>query len=124
MKNRQGLKGAKRLILCQFGITACIALVAFLVSGGIASLSAVLGGLVSALPNAIFARKLFQYQGAHAAKKIVNGFYKGEALKLGLSIVMFMLVFKYCKIMPLVFFITYIVAQMVIWFAPLFFNKK
>lgn len=121
MKNQQGLLGARRLILCQLGVTIVVALLATLLSSRIAGLSALLGGLVSALPNAYFARTMFQHQGANAAKQIVNGFYKGEALKMVLTIVLFTAVFKFFIIMPLVFFSVYILAQMVFWFAPLMF---
>ncbi len=121
VKNEQGLRGAQRLVAYQLVITTLIALTAVMVSGVTAGLSAILGGLVSLLPNAYFARTLFQHQGARAAKKIVNSFYKGEAVKIALSVVMFALVFAFFSIVPLVFFATYIVVQMAFWFAPLLF---
>ena len=124
VKNKHGLRGAYRLFASQLGITLLIALIAALVSGGMAAKSAVLGGLLSVLPNALFARKLFQYQGARAAKQIVNSFYYGEALKIVMSIILFALVFAFCSIKPVVFFATYIVVQMVLWFAPLLFANK
>ena len=124
VKNQQGLRGENRLFACQIGITFIIAAIAALISGGIGALSAVLGGLVSAVPGAYFARKLFQYQGARAAKQIVNSFYKGEALKIVLSVLLFTLVFIFSNINPVVFFATYIVVQMAFWFAPLIFANK
>lgn len=124
MKNRQGLKGAQRLLLIQFGVAMLIAVVSQLVSGRTAAFSAIVGGLVCVVPNACFVRNLFKHNGARAARQIVNGFYKGEALKLTLSIVLFALVFKFLKINPLVFFVAYIAAQMVFWFAPLIVINK
>jgi ATP synthase protein I len=126
VKNQHGVRGAKRLLACQLGITILLATIALLISGSVAATSALLGGLVSTLPNAYFAIKLFRYQGAHAARQIVNSFYKGEASKLVLSVILFTLVFKCYKPIPLVFFAVYIVAQMVFWFAPLIFvhNRK
>ena len=126
MRNWQGLLGARRLMVCQLSVTVAIAIIALLLSGATACKSALLGGLVSALPNACFARMMFQHQGAHAAKQIVNSFYKGEALKMVLTIILFTAVFKFFIIMPFVFFAVYIVAQMVFWFAPLIFvsNKN
>ena len=98
------------------------AAIVMLFSTMVAGVSAILGGLVSIVPTAYFARKLFRYQGAHAARQIINSFYKGEALKIALTIILFALVFKFFNIIPLVFFAVYIMAQMVFWFAPLIFR--
>jgi ATP synthase protein I len=124
VKNQQGLHGANRLFAWQLGITLLLALIAMVVSGLTAAMSALLGGLVSIVPNAYFARKLFRHQGAQAAKQIVNSFYKGEASKIALSIAMFAVVFKFYTTTPLIFFTVYIVVQMVFWFAPLIFSTK
>ncbi|WP_242602195.1 F0F1 ATP synthase subunit I [Legionella nagasakiensis] len=124
MKNQQGLRGARRFFACQLGITVLISALSALISGGTAALSAVMGGLISALPNAYFARKLFRCQGARAAKQIVNNLYKGEALKIILSMILFSLVFVFFKVVPTAFFAAYIVTQMVFWFAPLIFVNK
>jgi len=124
VKNEQGLQGARRLLAYQLGMGLVIAAFAGIVSGAEAALSAMLGALISAVPNAIFAKKLFQYQGARAAKKIVNSFYQGEAIKLFLSIFLFSLVFIFFSVNPLVFFAAYIMTQMVLWFAPLIFTNN
>lgn len=122
MKNQRGLQGAQRLLICQLSVTVLFAVIAMLLSSATAATSALLGGVVSMVPTAYFAIKLFRYQGARAARQIVNSFYKGEALKMILTIVLFALVFKFFNIIPLVFFATYIVAQMMFWFAPLLFR--
>jgi ATP synthase protein I len=99
-----------------------MAVIALVFIGVEAARSVVLGGVVSVVPNAYFAKKLFQHQGARAARQIVNSFYSGEALKLALTFVLFAMVFKLFNIVPLVFFAAYILAQMVFWFAPLIFD--
>jgi len=124
VKNKPGLRNVRRLLLIQLGITVFVAVITFMLAGYTAACSAILGGLVSTLPNAFFARKLFQYHGAQAARQIVNGFYKGEAMKIALSVAMFALVFRFFVIIPLVFFAVYIGIQMVIWFAPLIFANQ
>lgn len=124
MKNKRGYQGAKRLLLCQFLLTASLALLALIFMGAVAAQSVLLGGMVSVVPNAYFAKKLFRHQGARAARQIVNSFYSGEALKLALTFVLFAIVFKFFKIIPLVFFAAYIVVQMVFWFAPLIFDNN
>jgi ATP synthase protein I len=92
--------------------------------GANAAGSALLGGMVCIIPNAYFARKLFKYQGARSAKQIVNSFYKGEAIKMILSIALFTAVFVYVKITPLAFFASYIMVLMTHWFAPLIIVNK
>ena len=124
VKNKQGIQGAQRLVACQLSLTVLLALIAVWYSSKAAGVSALLGGLVSVVPNAYFAIKLFRHQGARAAKQIVSSFYKGEAAKIILSIVMFALVFKFANIIPPVFFAVYIVVQMVFWFAPFIFVNK
>lgn len=124
VKNQHGLKGAQRLIICQLSITILIATVFALLWNVTAAMSALLGGLVSIVPTAYFAIKLFKYHGARAARQIVNGFYKGEALKIALTAILFTLVFKFFTIIPLVFLAVYILAQMVFWFAPLIFGNE
>lgn len=89
-----------------------------------AAKSALLGGMVYLIPNALFAIKLFKYQGARAAKQIVNSFYKGEAIKIGLSMLLFTAVFIWVKIIPLAFFSAYILVLMTHWFAPLILVNK
>lgn len=107
-----------RLLLVQLGITLILAVLSGLVFSINAASSALLGGLVCIIPNACFASKVFKYQGARAAKQIVNGFYKGEALKIIVSIFLFTAVFVLCRITPLAFFASYIIVLMTHWFAP------
>ena len=124
MGNQRGLKGARRFLVCQLGVTMLLASFAILLLGTTAAISAILGGTVSIVPNAFFARQSFRYHGAHAAKQIVNSFYLGEAVKIVLSITLFIVVFKFFKIVPLIFFAVYVVVQMVFWLAPLIFDNN
>jgi ATP synthase protein I len=108
----------------QLGITATIAMICIGFYNWNTAKSAILGGLVNIIPNAYFANKLFKYQGARAARQIVNGFYKGEALKIVLSILLFTLVFVFIKVNPIAFFLTYIVIVMTHWLSPWIINNK
>ncbi len=119
LKNLQGIQGARRLMLIQLSLCLVISVFCFIKIDVDSGLSAVIGSLVYIIPNAYFAEKLFKHTGAQAAKKIVNGFYSGEAIKLALSIALFGLVFKFLKVNAIVFFAAYIAAQLVFWFAPL-----
>ena len=114
------VRGIKHLLLFQIIISICITVIMGLTLGYAAAKSALLAGAVCVIPNGLFAWKLFYYRGARSAKKIVNSFYTGEAIKLLTAMVLFALVFMFTQIRPLVFFLTFIVVQMSIWFAPLF----
>lgn len=118
VNKRLSKRGIMRLWLVQLGITLILAVFCGIVFSFNAGSSAVLGGLVCIIPNAFFANKLFKHQGARAAKQIVNNFYKGEALKIFLSIFLFTAVFVLCRITPLAFFASYIIVLMTHWFAP------
>lgn len=118
MNKQLNKRGIIRLWLVQLGITFFLSVLFAIIFNITAAGSALLGGLVCIIPNAFFASKLFKYQGARAAKQIVNSFYKGEALKIFLSIFLFTAVFVLCRITPLAFFASYILVLMTHWFAP------
>ena len=125
MDRQPNKRKVMRLWVVQLGVTLFLAVLSALALNMNAALSAVLGGLVCIIPNAYFASTLFKYQGARAAKQIVNSFYKGEALKIILSIILFTLVFVLFRITPVVFFGTYIAIQLTHWLAPwIIFNKQ
>ena len=53
-----------------------------ILSGQVSACSLLIGGLLSALPGALFASRVFKYRGARAAQKIVKELYTGQILKL------------------------------------------
>lgn len=55
--------------------------------------SVLLGGLISIAPNGYFARQVFRYRGARAARHIARGFYLGESGKFLLTATAFAIVF-------------------------------
>lgn len=118
MNKQLNKHGIIRFWLVQLSLLIIVTLFCVVQFNANSAYSALLGGLVGIIPNALFARKLFKYQGARAARQIVNSFYKGEALKIVLSIVLFTLVFVFCKITPIAFFASYILVLMTQWFAP------
>ena len=124
MKDDRSLLPVWRLLLAQLIVGTLIALGMLITAGKQAALSALLGGLVAFLPSLIFARKLFQYQGARAARQIIRSFYLGEFLKIISSIALFTLVFVYFEVTPLAFFLTYIVVVMIHWFSPLLVDNR
>ncbi len=119
--NKQGII---RLWLIQTSLVLLLSLVWMLIDNARAGYSAFLGGAVCIIPNALFAVRLFKHQGARLARQIVRNFYRGEALKIVLSVLLFSLVFALCNIAPMVFFTTYVVVLMTHWFTPLIMVNK
>lgn len=110
----------RRLLAAQLFVCLLVALIALLF-GWVASYSALLGGLICLVPNSYFAYRTFRFRGARAAKHIIRSFYQGEAVKLGLTAVMFACVFAGIKpLAPLALFVGYLAVQVAGWVAPLF----
>ncbi|MEZ5489956.1 MAG: ATP synthase subunit I [Gammaproteobacteria bacterium] len=82
-----------RIIVAQLVATALMALTFLVFSNVVAAYSILIGGLVSALPNAYFAVQAFRYRGARNADKVVKSFRKGYFGKLGITIILFALTF-------------------------------
>lgn len=125
MSKKRKKHGLTRLWLIQLGVVVVFALLCVVFYTSKAAVSVLLGGAVCIIPNIYFASNLFKYHGAKAAKQIVNSFYKGEALKIVMSIFLFTLVFVLCTIDPLVFFAAYIAVQITHWLTPwIIINKQ
>lgn len=124
MKHQQGMQGAKKLFAIQLMLTLMLALLGYAFYEKKVGLSIMLAGLTSILPNAYFARTLFAIQGSKRARQIVNRFYKGEAIKIAMSVVLFAFIFKCADVVPVVFFMAFMVNQLVLWFSPIIFTYK
>ena len=101
--NAKGRRVAYRLLTVQCWI-AGLAMVLFAILGGApAALSALLGALITIIPNALFIALVFTYTGASSAQQVVLSFYAGEALKLVLSVLLLTLalIFFHGPLLPL-----------------------
>lgn len=110
---KPGLKLAKQQVLLSALITLSISIITYLIWGFSHAQSAVVGGLISIIPNIVFALKAFQYAGASAARKVVDAFNSGVKLKLVLTALLFALSFKFFQLELLPFFITYFLTTLV-----------
>jgi ATP synthase protein I len=124
VKNQSGLRGARRLLAMQAGMTLALASALGIFGGVVWALSAMLGGGICVLPNALFAQVIFSEARASASQQIMRRFYRGEALKITVSMILFAATFRYVKIIPSVFFIAYLVVQLTHWAAPWIFVKR
>lgn len=110
---------AYRLVALQMLVALVIAL-GWLISGGIAALSALLGGLAAVLPSFYFAYRFFAATGARQVNRIIKAFYWGELTKILLSAILVILIthlWANLAIMP--FFIGFAGAYLGFWLAPL-----
>ena len=82
-----------KVIIAQLAVTVFIAVISLLISGTVLAYSALLGGLISALPNSYFALHAYRYQGARNAQNVVKGFVRGELGKIVMTVVLFALSF-------------------------------
>lgn len=81
------------MTVAQSAATLILAAVFWLLWGRVSAYSLVLGGLISTLPNAVYARQVFRYRGARAMTLVVKAIYMGEFIKLALMGAGFVLTF-------------------------------
>ena len=82
-----------KVIVAQLVWTVSLSLVCLSIFGVVAGYSALLGGLISAVPNSYFALHAFKFQGARNADKVVKSFIRGELGKIVFTGVLFALSF-------------------------------
>ncbi|WP_068547049.1 ATP synthase subunit I [Thalassotalea crassostreae] len=123
-----GKKYAKLQLLMQFLVSILSTLIIYFNWGLPYAQSAIAGGLVSIIPNFVFALKAFRYAGARAAKQVVDSFYSGVKLKMVLTAILFSLCFKFLELALLPFFVTYSLAMVAPFLAAVvnkfYFNQQ
>lgn len=125
MENKLGRQGAKSLVGIQCALILIIARFADITYGLPGFISAVLGGLTYIIPNTLFAWIIFGKFRIIYAKQYVKRVYRGEAFKVLLTMLMFAMVFYFAKnILPLVFFMSFLVVQCTIWITPWIFMLR
>ena len=109
----------RRILLYQAMAVAVTSVLAFLLSGSADAQSVLVGGLAGFLPNLFFAAKFGHHDPKKSAQEVVRAFYVGEALKLVLTGVLFVLIFQIPGISFMPLFIGFVSVMMVFWFALL-----
>ena len=84
---------AKLQLRWQCRILGAIFIIAFILDGNHAALSALAGAGIAVLGQAYFVLRAFSHAGATSAQQIVRGFYRGEAGKFVLTALLFAGVF-------------------------------
>jgi ATP synthase protein I len=100
-------------------VVVAFAVAFFAIAGGQQKAwSCVLGGLAAFIPNLYFGWQL-RRSADKAAKRIVNAFYAGEFGKWVLTIVLFVVSFKFFNIEIFSLLTGYVAAISIFWFALL-----
>jgi ATP synthase protein I len=104
-------------VLGQVVITVVAAAICFAVWGRSSGLSALVGGGISCAASAVLAFIGFAAPAGAAAERVARAFYIGEAAKLAVTVVLFILVFVTMKVSFAALFGAYIATLFVYWFA-------
>ncbi len=121
MQTALGLKNRKqafRLVWAQLTIVSLATLCA-LIWGIKASYSIFIGGFIGIVPSLYFVFKAFKYVGAQSAQKVIKAFYVGAAVKLFLTIVLFIAVYLWVPVSMLGTLIGFTLVILVQLFAPI-----
>jgi ATP synthase protein I len=108
-------RSAYRVVLGQAVMTGVVAAVSYALGGPIHGVSALLGGGISTLAS--FAMAVFAFRASVMADghRALGAFYGGEAVKLGIVIVSFVVVLKTMKVAPLPMLVAYMATFIVHW---------
>lgn len=114
------LPHARRLafgvVLGQAGVTVIAAVVAWGVAGREAAWSALLGGGIATVGSVAMAALVFAGAAADA-RRIVAAFYTGEAAKLAVVVVLFVVVLRTVRVVPLAMLASFAATYLVYWIA-------
>lgn len=119
---RQVRISAYNLVGFQALIAALMALIFFLMQGIEAAYSALQGGLIAALPNLVFAFLAFRYLTEGSADQARTSFMRGHALKILLTIGLFIGVMRQDDVVASALLTSYIVTLLAQWSAVFFFK--
>lgn len=112
-------KDAKNIVVAQAVSTLLFFVLGFVLGGKLTAFSILAGCLSCLLPSFYLYAKAFRVFGASRAKKIVHGFYSGQAGKFALTAVMFTLIFNQHYFDAVWVFVGFIGTQMIHGLVPL-----
>ena len=127
-KNKKNtLTKAGRKIACQqIGFSIIVVLICTLVTyfywGLLNAQSVIAAGVVTIIPNCLFAFKAFRYAGASASKLVMNSFFSGVKLKMLLMAILLIFAFKVMVIIPIAFFGTFFIVMALPLLTPFLFK--
>ena len=115
------LPHARRLafsvVLAQAAVTVTATLCAGALADRRAALSAFLGGGIATFGSLVMAGLVFGGAALANAQRVLGMFYLGEAVKVALVIVLFVMVLKWVNVAPLAMFLAFAATFLVYWIA-------
>ncbi|WP_028864470.1 ATP synthase subunit I [Psychromonas aquimarina] len=117
---RAGLK----LVRFQFLLVLLLALISTVIFSAKPGYSALAGGMTYVLPNVIFVLMTFAHVGASKSNMIVKGFFAGEAIKLCLTVVLFVAFLYFTTLSLSSFYAAFAILVASQWLAPFFFQQQ
>jgi len=110
-------QNALSIVVVLFG-----SLITYLYWGLAYAQSTLVAGVVTIIPNIVFALKAFKYAGAKSSKLVVESFFSGVKLKMVLTALLFALAFKFLVLLPIPFFSMFCLVMALPLFYPFFFK--
>jgi ATP synthase protein I len=108
---------ALRIVLGQAAVTLLAAALCLALGGSLSARSALLGGGIGTLANLAMALLSFGSRAGSDAHFAMRAFLVGEAVKLGLVVVLFVVVLKLFKVAPGALFAAFMATFCVYWVA-------
>jgi ATP synthase protein I len=99
-----GRKLAWQQNVLAISVVLLCSLVSYFIWGLDYAKSMLAAGVVTIIPNIVFALKAFKYAGAKSSKLVVESFFSGVKLKMVLTALLFVLAFKFLVLLPIPFF--------------------
>jgi ATP synthase protein I len=108
---------ALRVVAGQALVTVLAAILSWALAGSNGARSALLGGGIGTVANLAMALVSFGSRAGSDARHAMHAVLVGEALKLGLVVVLFVVVLKVLKVSPAALFAAYVATFFVYWVA-------
>ncbi|MCG9584675.1 F0F1 ATP synthase subunit I [Vibrio tubiashii] len=122
---RPGRALAKQLLMIEASAVALVAAGMAIAVNTEWGISALIGGSIFVVANAVFALCAFLFVGARAAKMVAASFYTGVALKILITVAFFSVAYMYMQVELVPLKLTYLLVLGINIFAPaLFINNK
>jgi ATP synthase protein I len=108
---------ALMLVAAQVAITGLIAALCAAISGAPAALAALVGGGIGVSASLVQVLSSFRAGAAGNPAAIARGFYRGEALKVAVTVLLFILALRPRRFMPGALFAGYVATFVAYWLA-------
>jgi ATP synthase protein I len=108
---------ALMLVVVQAAIAAVVAVVCAGLSGAPAALSALVGGGIGVAASLAQVVLSFRARAAGNPAAIARGFYRGEALKIAVTVMLFVIALRARRFMPGALFAGYVATFVAYWLA-------